>query len=175
MEIMCKIIGIVLVIGATGYFAKDTNDVMELRLKELTMLYDLLLQLKSELTYMSMTLPECFHSLSDSFGKPFDEWFNNMLHEMNNERTRSFTYIWNEQLKRLSDKSALTADDLNIMSELGDKLGNADVESSAKAIDYVLLRIEERRKHLSSELQQKKKMVVSLSLFVGLMTIILLF
>lgn len=175
MDIICKIIGIVLVISATGYYAKETNETMELRLKELTVLYDLLLQLKSELTYMSMTLPECFHSLSHSFGNPFDEWFGNMVYEMNNERTKSFTYIWDEQLKKLPDKSALTPDDVSTMSELGDKLGNADVESSDKAIDYVLLRIEERRKHLSGELQQKKKMVVSLSLFVGLMTIILLF
>lgn len=175
MEIMCKLIGIVLVIYATGCFAKDTNEAIELRLKELTMLYNLLLQLQSELTYMSMPLPECFHSLSNSFGKPFDEWFWNMEQEMNNERTKSFTYIWDEQLKKLVDMSAMTSEDVGIMSELGDKLGKADVEAAAKAIEYTLLRIEERRQQLRGDLVQKKKLVVSLSLFVGLMTIILLF
>ena len=60
------------------------------------------------------------------------------------------------------------------LKELADKLGSADITVQLKSIDYVLLHIEQNRRELEGELKEKKKVVTSLSLFAGMLTLILL-
>ena len=54
-----------------------------------------------------------------------------------------------------------------------DKLGALDITTQMKALDYVLLQLEHNRQNLEEEIKQKKKMVMSISVFIGFMTLIL--
>mgnify|MGYP002622815658 CR=1 FL=1 len=175
MEVMCKIAGTMCVVGSAWLYAKERAYVMELCLSQLMQLYSILIQLKSELQYMNTTLPECFVNLAGHVNPPFDKWLYGMADEMNNERKKSFGDIWVEYIGFLRQDSQLGDSAIDILTELKDKLGEADVAASLKAIDYVLIRIEEERESLKNEIQQRKKVILSLSLFAGFVVVILLF
>lgn len=173
MEVFCKVAGTVLIMGAASYFAVSYNQTLERRIQELRKLYSILLQLKSEIQYMCNTLPECFLKLSENQKEPFESWMKQLLCKMEEDSELSFGDIWREELIKLQEKSALEKEDVEPLFELSDKLGNADVTAQLKAIDYALLHIERNRTTLEGEVTQKKKVVVTLSLFCGFMMLIL--
>ena len=61
-----------------------------------------------------------------------------------------------------------------LLEELADKLGTTDGKSQMKAIDYVLLQLERNRTCLQQEIKDKKKVVTTITLFVGFVTLIIL-
>lgn len=184
MVLFCKFIGAVCVMGASGYLAVNINQNMESRSRELRKLYSLLLQLKSEIQYMANTLPECFRNLSKGVKAPFKDWLTGLCTGMEKEEagegdkketeSTGFAEIWREQLEYLYQSSALDREDLEPLDELADKLGAVDMTAQLKAIDYALLHIEKNRTVLEAELGQKKKVVATLGMFWGFMTLILL-
>ena len=68
----------------------------------------------------------------------------------------------------------MTHSDIDILSGLKDKLGSYDVDVAIKSIDYALLQLEERRQELLTKAGERQKVTVSMCLFIGLMTVILL-
>lgn len=174
MELLCKILGGILVMGGSGYFALSINRGLEQRVVELRRLYSLLLQLKSEIQYMGNTLPESFRSLSEGAAPPFFAWLFSLAERLENDSTSTFCIVWQESLDELCELSYLEESDIALLRELSDKLGTADVTAQLKAIDYVLLHIEQKRKDLEGEIKEKKKVVASLSLFAGVLILIML-
>ena len=65
-------------------------------------------------------------------------------------------------------------EDILLLEELADKLGTTDGKSQMKAIDYVLLQLERNRTCLQQEIKDKKKVVTTITLFVGFVTLIIL-
>lgn len=174
MFLVCKLTGIIFVMGGVGYFAVSMNQALEKRNLELRKLYSILLQLKSEIQYMGNTLPECFQKLSYHAKEPFVAWLNRLTERMEQKEESSFQEIWKEELEYLYECSAFEKEDIEPLQELSDKLGSMDVTAQIKAIDYALPHIERNRNVLEGELGQRKKVVVTLSLFCGFMTLILL-
>lgn len=174
MELLFKIMGSVFVVAGSGYMAVSINKTMEQRTIDLRRLYSILLQLKSEMQYMGNTLPECFQRLSESAVPPLSTWFCRLVARLEEEEGNGFREIWCEELENLYENSAFEQVDMELLRELADKLGSADVTAQLKAIDYVLLQIEQKRKELEGEIKEKKKVVTSLSLFAGMLTLILL-
>lgn len=174
MDILCKMVGALWILGAVSYFAHSYNQTLELRNIELRKLYSILLQLKSEIGYMCNTLPECFGKLADNEKEPFKSWLKHLVSQMEESEELIFCDIWKENLTFLHKSSALEKSDVEPLYELSDKLGCVDTKAQLKAIDYALLHIERNRTALEGEMNQKKKVVVTLSLFCGFMTLILL-
>ncbi len=174
MGMIFKMAGAVFVMGAAGYFAVSVNQTRELRKKQLRKLYSILLQLKSEIQYMNNPLPESFAKLSDGASEPFQTWFSYMLRMLENKEKITFADVWSEGIKKLHVNSSLELEDLEPLYELADKLGTSDISAQLKAIDYALVHLERNRTALEAELEQKKKVTLTLSLFCGAMTLILL-
>lgn len=173
MEIALKIAGSFLVLGSSGYFAYSLNTRLDQRGTELRRLYSILLQLKSEIQYMSNPLPVCFEKMSSQEKAPFSDWFGHMAERLQDRERTLFTDVWEEETERLYEQSALKREDMEPLFALKDKLGTLDVAVQSKALDYASLQIEHNRKNLEKEIRQKKKMIVSISVFVGFMTCIL--
>lgn len=172
---VCKLAGVFCVMGAAGYLSVSLSQTIDRRNRELRSLYSIFLQLKSEIQYMSNTLPECFFTLSKGAKEPLGEWLRTLADKMEKKENAGFSDIWKVELEHLDEISALTSEDLEPLRELADKLGIADITAQLKAIDYVLLHIERNRTTLEAEKEQKKKVIVTLSLFCGFMTLIILF
>lgn len=161
--------------GAAGYLSVSLSRTMDMRNRELRSLYSVFLQLKSEIQYMGNPLPECFMTLSNGAKEPLKEWLSALADKLENKENAGFSDIWKEELNHLDEISALQSEDLEPLRELSDKLGIADITAQLKAIDYGLLHIERNRTMLEEEMEQKKKVIVTLSLFCGFMTLIILF
>lgn len=174
MGLTLKLAGMVFVVGSSLCYARECSNALELRMIQLRQLYSILIQLKSELKYMNSTLPECFHNLSCHIEEPFAKWMNQLALSMENERNKSFDVIWSEKLGCLYEDSVLEDKDIELLKELKDKLGTADADAGIKAIDYVLVRLEENRDFLKNEMRGKQKVTLSISLFAGFMVVILL-
>lgn len=174
MGLYFKIAGAICVMGAAGYFAVSMNQTMELRKQELRKLYSLLIQLKSEIQYMYNPLPESFIKLANEAKEPFSSWLSDMVYLLEKKEDITFSEVWKEGIENLHKKSALEREDVEPLKELADKLGNGDVSAQLKAIDYAVLHLEGNRTELEAEIGQKKKVIVTLSLFCGAMTLILL-
>lgn len=174
MVIVCKIAGLCFVLFGSGYFAYGLSRTLEQRVYELRKLYSILLQLKSEIQYMNTTLPECFLKLSMNLFDPFLSWLKFLADGMEQTQDKSFCEIWKDGLEILEQGSTLCEEDIIPLKELSDKLGTMDITAQLKAIDYALLHLERNRNTLETELTQKKKVAVTLSLFCGFMTLILL-
>lgn len=173
MEIGFKMTGALFVLGSSGYFAYVLNGRMDQRKTELRRLYSILLQLKSEIQYMANPLPFSFEKLGQQEQPPFSEWFARLEQRLQEKEKKPFTDIWEEELLYLYDISALKREDIDPLLSLKDKLGTLDITVQIKALDYVLLQVERNRQSLEEELKQKKKMVMSISVFIGFMTLIL--
>ena len=173
MELLCKVTGSVFVVAGSLYIARNINHTLEQRAIDLRKLYSILLQLKSEMQYMRNTLPECFVRLKEGTDEPFSSWFDKMVERLEGEKA-VFRIVWLEELQKLYEVSSFELREMEPLKELADKLGNADVTAQLKAIDYVLLHIEQNRRELDGEIKEKKKVVASLSLFAGMLTLILL-
>ena len=167
-----KFAGAICVLLASIYLGYSINQTMDERNTQLRKLYSLLLQLKSEMNYRGTTLPEWFHMMEQENLK-FKAWFA-YLSEGLEQQEGNFDEVWRESLKVLYDTTALKKEDIDLISELSDKLTNADLEGLTKNIDYVLLQIERNRLSLETDIKQKKKVVTTLALFVGIMTVIVL-
>lgn len=174
MVLLCKVAGSVLIVSGSLYIAISMNRTMEQRAIDLRRLYSILLQLKSEMQYMGNTLPECFMQLREGCCESFCAWLDELVSRLKQEEGNVFRIVWMDALDKLYSESALEEKDIEPLKELSDKLGNADVTAQIKAIDYVLLHIEQNRKELEGELKEKKKVVTSLSIFAGMLALILL-
>jgi len=173
MEIIFKMMGSVLVLGSSGYLAYSLNVRLDQRETELRRLYSILLQLKSEIQYMSNPLPVCFEKMSIQEKAPFSDWFFNMAKRLQDKDRMMFADVWIEETEQLYEQSALKREDMEPLFALKDKLGTLDTAVQSKALDYVALQIEHNRRNLEKEIKQKKKMIVSISAFIGFMTCIL--
>lgn len=174
MGMIFKMAGAMFVMGAAGYFAVSVNQTRELRKKELRKLYSILLQLKSEIQYMNNPLPESFVKLAKGAGEPFQTWFFDMTQLLEDKEKITFADVWNEGIKKLHANSTLESEDIEPLYELADKLGTSDISAQLKAIDYALIHLERNRTTVEAELEQKKKVTLTLSLFCGAMTLIML-
>lgn len=172
--LICKLFGSFFIIYAASYLALQLNKTIENRNKELRQLYGILLKLKSEIQYMCNTLPECFEKISKSESPPFDKWLFELSNKMKDSTRTTFQEIWMNGLNTLDKVSFLNKEDLNLLNELSDKLGNSDTSAQIKAIDYVLLNLEKERTNLENEIKQKKKVNITICVFCGFMMMILL-
>ena len=104
---------------------------------------------------------------------PFSVWFGQMADRLQEKEKVQFADLWEEEILHLYEISALKREDLEPLLSLKDKLGALDITTQMKALDYVLLQLEHNRQNLEEEIKQKKKMVMSISVFIGFMTLIL--
>lgn len=172
--VWCKMAGSAFVLGSAFMFLFSVNHGLDNRLKQLRMLYSLLLQLKSEIQYMANPLPEAFFHLSNMTREPFSSWLINLSTRLEERCNDNFVEVWKQGLDSLLKQSDLIREDLAPLVELGDKLGEIDCSTTLKTVDYVLLQLDQNRKQLDQEIKQKKKIVATLSMFAGFMTLILL-
>ena len=172
--VVFKLAGAAFVILSAVNFAFNINRIYEKRCEQLQEVYGILGLIKGELSYMGETLPECFLKLSGQVEEPFCLWLKMLSDNLENDHNRSFSMIFDEAAGYLQSNTYLESDDIELIRELKDKLGNMDVDVQLKAIDYVMKRIEERRLDLNSNLKDKRKAVMSICIFTGALVLIIL-
>lgn len=174
MILLLKLAGGGCVLVAAFGIANSLNTTLEQRKKQLRLLYGLLLQLKSEIQYMGNTLPESFRNLSKGTSNPFSDWLTELAKRLEDNQEIIFETAWKDSLIKLQEQSCLLLEDVEPVLELSKRLGSADSNATLKAIDYALIHIERNRIDLEKEMEQRKKVISTLSMFAGFLVLILL-
>lgn len=173
-EIVCKIIGICLILvasigGGTAYCCR-----IRLHLEQLRQLQQLMLLLQGEIQYQCETLPEAFIICGTQVKQICGDWMTETGRRLNEMEGMSFHSIWEEQLLKLQKKTALSASNIEDLRRLGSQLSYPDKETQVGALKLYCQRMKEQEGQFTRELPAKIRLGTTLGVLSGLFLIIVL-
>jgi len=170
---MLRLIGALLVIGATGTFGLSSMRRMSRRVRTLRTLITALETMKSEICDRMIPLPELIDFLAAETASPVDQFFLRLREEMGNLGTERFSYIWSEAVVQTSEL-ALLEHEAQTLSDLGKSLGRYDIEDQRHVLSYTQRRLEGYLDKAEEARRTQGKVHAVLGLSVGLFVVLIL-
>ena len=152
----------------------------EARVKILLLFRQMMVYLKSRILYSNETLPEALKEVGTRFA---DEksgmeaeaglFFLRVEKRMEEERGKSFSEIWKEELDRLPEDLPMRNEDLQALRSLGENLGYADKTTQERTILFYLEQADDSLDFLKKETESRTKLYRSLGMAAGLFSLVL--
>ena len=152
----------------------------EARMKILLLFRQMMVYLKSRILYSNETLPEALKEVGTRFA---DEksgmeaeaglFFLRVEKRMEEERGKSFSEIWKEELDRLPEYLPMRNEDLQALRSLGENLGYADKTTQERTILFYLEQADDSLAFLKKETESRTKLYRSLGMAAGLFILVL--
>ena len=152
----------------------------EARVKILLLFRQMMVYLKSRILYSNETLPEALKEVGTRFA---DEksgmeaeaglFFLRVEKRMEEERGKSFSEIWKEELDRLPEDLPMRNEDLQALRSLGENLGYADKTTQERTILFYLEQADDSLAFLKKETESRTKLYRSLGMAAGLFILVL--
>lgn len=170
---MQKIIGSILIIASsTGIGILKGMD-MQKYLKELQVLKQLLLMLRSEIKYTKSPLGEAFFHIGKRMEDVFGKWFLLLARELEEKSGRTFADLWNRSIDDALVETKLKEQDLIQLKSLGRNMGYLDEEMQLGTIDLYLEQLNLEIQRTREELETKKKLCNCLGVMGGIFLVII--
>lgn len=173
-EIVCKFLGICLILAAAGGWGWGYCRQLRQRLEQLRQLQQLLLLLRGEIQYQCSTLPEAFERCGRQVDSVCGRWLEETGRRLNAMEGVGFQELWEQQLRRLQTMTVLTAGTMEALRRLGNQLSYPDKETQLGAMDLYSQRLKEEEEELTKELPVKMKLGTTLGVLAGMFLVILL-
>lgn len=173
-EIVCKGIGICLILIAAIGCGNCYNNRLKLRLEQLRQLQQFMLLLEGEIQYQCSMLPEAFITCGKQVNGVCGQWWIEMGERLNAMEGEDFQTIWVQQLKCLYGKTQLSEASMNDLKRLGNQLSFPDRDTQLGAMRLYAQKLQKQEEQLTGELPVKTKMGVTFGVLSGLFLIILL-
>ena len=170
---MIRILGAVLVIGATGTIGLTSMWRMGMRVRILTALIAALETMKGEICDRLTPMPELIVRLSDECDSVLYPFFGRMKAEMGKLGASSFYFIWKRAIEH-SPELELSDREKMALIDLGRTLGRYDVEEQRSAIGHTMRRMEGFLKKAEDERRTGGKVHAVLGLIAGIFVVIML-
>lgn len=172
---MLKIAGSILIIAgsfAWGYMkcisAKD-------RIIQLNIIKKVMIMLRGEIKYAGTALPDALELIANRITMPFaKDFFINVSAELNQMNEKNFKTIWNENMNKYLDASALSTSDIEQFKGLGDNLGYLDKDMHLNTIDLYLEHLNLDIKVANEGIAEKCKVYKCVSLAAGVFITIII-
>lgn len=152
----------------------------EARVKILLLFRQMMVYLKSRILYSNETLPEALKEVGTRFA---DEksgmeaeaglFFLRVEKRMEEERGKSFSEIWKEELDKLPEDLPMRNEDLRALRSLGENLGYADKTTQERTILFYLEQADDSLAFLKKETESRTKLYRSLGMAAGLFILVL--
>lgn len=156
-----KVIGSIIVITVSsfvGYFmSKDCSK----RPLQLRALQGLIQMLESEIRFLSSYIPDAFERIYKLDDSPVTGFFVATIKNLKNDSSLSASQAWEMAISSNIYKTALNTEDMQILINFGNMLGNSDIEGQVKNISFVLTQLSIQEKKLKS-LKEKTKNYIKL-------------
>ena len=168
---MTGLMGIVVACTAMGYsfsfgLLHRVNSIKEIRrMMEL---------LRGEIRYAVTPLGEAFLNISRYGKEPFQTFFRKAAEDMERRDGKTLTVIFKECSAVLQKESGLRETDIQMLIQMGGKLGYLDVEMQMRTIDYYIEELEKACAMAEEEYQGKGKVYRSLGFMGGLFLAVVL-
>lgn len=152
----------------------------EARVKILLLFRQMMVYLKSRILYSNETLPGGYEGSRNTIcgrekrdGSGSRAFFLRVEKRMEEERGKSFSEIWKEELDRLPEDLPMRNDDLQALRSLGENLGYADKTTQERTILFYLEQADDSLAFLKKETESRTKLYRSLGMAAGLFILVL--
>lgn len=173
-EIVCKILGVCLILAAAGGAGWNYCRQIRLRLEQIRQLQQLLLLLQGEIQYQCSTLPEAFERCGRQVNCVCGQWLAETGKRLNAMEGVGFQELWEQQLRELQKLTVLSAANIEDLRRLGSQLSYPDKDTQLGAMELYSQRLKEQEERLTRELPVKMKLGTTLGILAGMFLVILL-
>jgi len=167
-----RILGGILVCVACGLLGLYMSHRGVARAKLLTEFRQSLIMLKSEIEFAAYPLPQAFANISYKASCCFAGFYEKLSCRLS-EKEMGLADAWKQGLAEL-DNNHMATEDLQIISGLGNALGNIDSAVQIKAIDMTTAAIDEILTRLAAQNTRDGKMYKRLGLLGGALIVVVL-
>lgn len=171
---MLKIIGMVLVIGASTGFGFSMSYDLRKRIDELKYIRKIMLMLRGEVKYMKSPLPEAFLSISTRVRKPYQLFLENASGELGDLDGKTFYAIWRDRINADLKDLKLTKQDFYHLEKIGENLGYLDGEMQLGTIDLYVEQLAGEIKVAEETIGSKSRIYNCLGVMGGMFVAILM-
>ncbi|MDR1642097.1 MAG: stage III sporulation protein AB [Clostridiales bacterium] len=171
---MLKIIGIILVCGASSLLGTYFGSLPQHRVDELNLWKKALLMLRAEIAFASSPLPEAMRNISMRAGKPVGPVFLDIAQALEAREKTDMSLIWARSFAKGQKESHLSDEDRGWINNFGQTLGYLDKQMQIGAIDLACGYMDSQAKALGPSCVSAKKMCQSLGVLGGILIAVVL-
>lgn len=171
---MLKMAGSIMVIGATVLFGERKAAALKEQHRQMEYLRQLLYALLSEVRYARSPLGEIFLSVGESAEEPYKSWLLELGRRLYRRDGGSFSHLWKTSIREKLSTAALAEAEISRLSELGDRLGFADIEFQVSSIERYLTQLEVSADEIRKEMKIKTRLYHCLGIMSGMLIVTLL-
>lgn len=170
---MFKLVGIIGLICSTGLIGIYKESLLKRRVDLLNDFYKLVIEIKAQINYFKEPLPELFNKLSNKNSFKADLLINDIRHEMF-EKTLQIRGIWALKVKEIYRNEPLHKTDLDLISYLGEFIGQTDYENQIFQFEYLESKLTEQIEHATEELNKRGPLLKKTGFIIGIIISIVL-
>ena len=172
---MLKIIGCILILGASTFGGFVYSEIFKYRVQELKEIERGIYQLQNEIIYTYTPIPEALKKVSIKGTKPIAEIFNNISLELLSNKYDSVYDAFFYVFKSSRDNLHLKSGDINEVLDLSKSLGESDVNGQVTMFSLTIENIKKRIESAENIMKNSVKMYRYLGFSVGAMLVIMLY
>ena len=156
---MLKLAGSLLIIGATTLWGMAAAEGLRDQYEQMRLLQSLLYALRSEILYARSYLEEAFAKMSET---------------MRRKTGIPFYQIWSGGIQEALQGSGLAQEEKDKLSEIGKRLGNADMEAQIRSLDLYLEELKKSMEEKREGMKTRIRLCHCLGVMSGIFLTILL-
>lgn len=168
-----KWIGALLTLGLTTWIGFDWSKKLENRPRQIRQLKNSLQILEAEMLYSQLPLKSVFKIISEKIPSPTRLFYETLAKKMEDKHF-SFREIWHQSLDVLMRESSLGVNELEILRQFGQTLGQHDFTHQQKQIQLSITYLDRELEEARERYDQYAHMSKSLGFLLGLFIVILL-
>lgn len=171
---MNKVFGAVLVLAASGMLGFMKGREYKERICSLKVLEHIFEELLSDIRFGKINMSESFGRIANTVPFPYSRFLKNLCGELKWKRGRSFTEIFNEEVKLCLNNTSLEKEDLDKLLELGKAMDGVERETQIHVTEQYLRELNKQRNGLEETALEKQKVSQMLGVSGGVFLLILL-
>lgn len=170
---MQKLIGSILILTASAGIGVAKGMELQQYLKELELLKQLFLMLKSEIKYTRAPLGEAFADIGGRLGGMLGAWLISLSEQLKEKSGTTFSGLWTQSIMCSFRKSSLKESDVEQLKAMGGHMGYLDEEMQLGTIDLYLEQLELTICRVREELTAKRKLCHCLGVMGGIFLVVI--
>lgn len=171
---MMRWIGALCVVFATSYVGIEYSKNIQRRIRQLSELKKIFLDLYSDVEYGSCTLLESFQRIAKKQEPLYQNLLTDICAGMEKGNGMPFGIIFSDSIERILAESALRDSDKKGLMQLGRQLGNTQRNGQLRILQIYLQELESLIEELEKTKQEKQKLSRILGVSSGVLIVILL-
>lgn len=172
---MCKLAGMILLLtGCIGLGAEKVSEEKR-RIAALRELYRIMTRIQKEMVYGKRTLPEICRLLEQCTREPYQGIFSAVYQDMERKDGTLLERSWRMRMEAGLKGLPLKEEEKNILLDLPAHLGILDESMQADDIGQSLDMVKGHIRQAECEYENKRKVIMSISITTGIFLVILLF